>query len=265
MGSKIVRLRPCAGPRDGQRSCCLVSGIVLSFRLAHKLRIHSLANTVAFLVLTLPYLLAFAEAPKQPPGAPRLWSDVLEKGTWQAMNTGSELSATRQLVFAGDRVLAVFDAGYPQYADKQPMSKYRLLSIEAETGEVKNSREFIGRWGAMPHLFLNERWPRDLGTRFFEALNPIDRGWSSTQLGQRTDRRGISPDGSTLARATEPGTILLDSHTLAPVGKPLVKSSPTSSQRDCCVDLRDLLEGVPQRQDIRGVHRRARLAASVPW
>ena len=47
------------------------------------------------------------------------------------MNTGSSYGATRQVAFARDKVVAIFDAGYPTYEGKQPMSKYRLLSLDA--------------------------------------------------------------------------------------------------------------------------------------
>ena len=78
---------------------------------------------------------------------------MLETGTWQAMNTGSSFAATRRVAFAGDKVVAIFDAGYPTYQGKQPMSKYRLVSLDAGTGEIKNSRELVGRWGTMPYVF----------------------------------------------------------------------------------------------------------------
>lgn len=207
---------------------CLVAGIVLSFRLQHRVRTHLLANAAAFTVLLSPCFVGFAEASKQPPNAKRLWSSVLQKDTWQAMNTGSEFGAARQVVVVGDRVVAVFDAGYPEYVDKQPMSKYRLVSIEIKTGEIKNSREFFGPWGAMPWLFATNDGHVIFEQGSLKSLNP-DLTDAGPQLKIDHGRVGqISSDGATLAWETFPGTVLLDSRTLTPVGKPLSESSPNS-------------------------------------
>lgn len=207
---------------------CLVAGIVLSFRLVHKARTHFLANAVAFVVLLVPCFVAFAEASKQPPNAKRLWSTVLQKDTWQAMNTGSEFGAVRQVAVVGDRVVAVFDAGYPEYVDKQPMSKYRLVSLAIETGEIKDSREFVGPWGAMPWLFATNDGHVIFEQETLKSLNP-DLTEAGPQLKIDHGRVGeISPDGTTLAWETSPGTVLLDSHTLTPIGKPLDESTPNS-------------------------------------
>lgn len=65
----------------------------------------------SFCLLFVPSLYVLASLPRQPPLARKMWSVVLQKGTWQAMNTGSEFAATRQLTFAGGRIVAVFDAG----------------------------------------------------------------------------------------------------------------------------------------------------------
>jgi hypothetical protein len=207
---------------------CLVAGIALSFRLEHRARTHFLANAFTFAVLLFPCFVAFAEVTKQPPNAKRLWSTVLEKDTWQAMNTGSALGADRQVVVVGDRVIAVFDAGYPEYVDKQPMSKYRLVSLEIKTGEIKNSREFVGRWGAMPSLFATNDGHVIFEQGSLKSLNP-DLTETGPQLKIDHGRVGqISPDGTTLAWETSPGTVLLASHTLTPVGTPLAESSPSS-------------------------------------
>jgi hypothetical protein len=69
------------------------------------------------------------------------------------MNTGSEYAATRQVVFAGDRVLAVFDSGSAGYEGKWPLSNYRLLSLDLRTGTKKNEIDLTGRWGTMPYIY----------------------------------------------------------------------------------------------------------------
>jgi hypothetical protein len=206
----------------------LVCGVFLSFRLVRKVHTHFVTNAVTLVILTVPCWMAFIAAPKLPPNARRLWSTVLQKGTWQAMNTGSEFAATRQVAFAGDRVLAIFDAGSAPYVGKQPMSKYRLLSLDVKTGAIKNSREFGGRWGAMPYVFATNDGHVVLEQGSLKSLNP-----DLTDAGLHLDvDRGrvheISPDGSTMAWETTPGTVLLDSQTLAPVGKHLTESAPSS-------------------------------------
>ena len=206
----------------------LVCGVALSFHLAHKLRTHFLTNAAAFVILALPCWVAFAHAAKQPVNAQRLWSTVLEKGTWQAMNTGSEFAATRQVAFAGNRVLAIFDSGFPQYEGKQPMSKYRLLSLDVKTGEIKNSREFGGHWGAMPYIFATNDGHVVLEQGSLRSLNP-DLSDAGPKLDLDHGRViDVSPDGSTMAWETDPGTVLLDSHTLAPTGKHFAESVPSS-------------------------------------
>jgi len=206
----------------------LFFGVVMSFLRRDRVRMHFLSNAVAFLIMTLPWCAALAESPKQPLKARRLWSIVLQKGTWQAMNTSSSFGATRQVVFSGDRVVAIFDAGLPRYAGKQPVSTYRLLSIDLKTGRVDNARELTGPWGNMPYLFATNDGHVIFEQGSLKTLNP-DLSDAGPRL--NVDRGRVvemSPDGSTLAWEKNPGTVLLDSHTLRPVGKPLQESVPKS-------------------------------------
>jgi hypothetical protein len=144
------------------------------------------------------------------------------------MNTGSTFGATRQAVFAGDRILVVFDAGSAGYAGKQPMSKYRLLSLDVKTGSVKNSKEVTEHWGAIPNLYATDDGHAIMANGSLTSLNPD----LTPARPQFTPSRGrvnhISPDGSTMAWETQPGTTLLDSRTLEPLGKHLEESNPTS-------------------------------------
>jgi len=238
LGAAYVWTKPYSGSATfthlaaGSGVAILVGGIILSFRVNHSVRTHFVANALALMMLMLPYVVALARTPKLPPAAQRVWSTVLAKGTWQAMNTGSSYAATRQVAFARDKVVAIFDAGYPTYQGKQPMSKYRLLSLDAGTGEIKDSREIVGRWGDMPYLFATDDGHillDDRGT--LKALNPdlTETGPHFTLDHGRVGR--ISTDGSTLGWETGPGTTLLDSHTLLPVGKHLAESVPASVSR----------------------------------
>ncbi len=131
----------------------LFGGIAWTFRSSRRLKIHSLTNCAALVLLNLPYLSGLVSGLHTPPLAQKLWSVALQRGTWAAMNTGSEFAATRQVVFVDDRIVVVFDAGYPTYQGKKPMAEYRVLSLDRNTGAVKNQIEFTGAWGSMPYLF----------------------------------------------------------------------------------------------------------------
>jgi hypothetical protein len=93
---------------------------------------------IAMGTLLIPYAAAIFSAQRLPSQPQKVWSVVLQPKTWQAMNTGSEYGATRQLIFAGDRVVVVFDAGMAPYQGNQPMSTYRLLSLDQATGVIKD-------------------------------------------------------------------------------------------------------------------------------
>jgi hypothetical protein len=101
-------------------------------------RLQTKANVVAALLLFMPSLMAVAHTSRYPPEATRVWTTVLQAQTWQGMNTGSEYAATRQVVVAGDRVLAIFDAGSAGYQGDRPLSRYRLVSLDRNSGTQKN-------------------------------------------------------------------------------------------------------------------------------
>src|SRR6185437_1497862 len=85
-----------------------------------------------------------------------LWSTTLQQEQWQDMNTGSEYAARRHLAFAGDRVIAVFDARFEPSepsGDKWPISAYRLIALDLKTGAKVKEITFDGRWGAMPYIY----------------------------------------------------------------------------------------------------------------
>jgi hypothetical protein len=88
------------------------------------------------------------------------------------MNTGSEYAATRQVAFAGDRVLAVFDAGSAPYQGNQPMSNYRVVSLDLRTGAKRNELNFTGHWGAMPFIYATEDGHVDMQSNPPQTLNP---------------------------------------------------------------------------------------------
>jgi len=206
----------------------LICGVVVSFRLRNRMPIQFFPIAAALVIMTLPWFAALAESPKQPPTARRLWSIVLQKGTWEAMNTGSPFAATRQVVLSMERVVAVFDAGFPRYVENKPVSTYRLLSMDLKTGRIENGREFTGAWGSMPYLFATNDGHVILEQGSLRTLNP-DLSDAGHQLNIDHGRVvEMSPDGSTLAWETDLRTLLLNSRTLGPVGKPLGESAPRS-------------------------------------
>ena len=196
----------------GSGVAILVGGVISSFRANHSLRTHFLANALTLTVLMLPGVVLIASTPNLPPTARRLWSTVLDKNTWQGMNTGSSYNATRQVAFARGRIIAVFDAGLPTYDGKQPVSKYRLLSLDARTGQIKDSREMVGPWGTMPYLFATDDGLVVLDDRkTLKALNP-DLTEAEPHFTQDRGRVGrIPPGGSMLVCETDPGTTWLGS------------------------------------------------------
>jgi hypothetical protein len=129
----------------------LVGAIVATVK--HQRRVHLASALAAVILATLPLCVAWATGPKQPPPTRPLWSVVLQKNTWQGMNTGSEYAATRQVVFAGSRVIAVFDSGSAGYENSWPQSDYRILSLDQKTGAIKNELPIKGRWGSMPYIY----------------------------------------------------------------------------------------------------------------
>ena len=196
----------------------------------HRVRIRLIANVLAFMLLTVPCWVAMAQSARALRRAKKIWSVVLSSGTWEAMNTSSGFGATRQLVFAGDRILAVFDAGLQSYEGNQPMTRYKLVSLDLKTGEVRNSKEFAGRWGAMPYLFAASDGHAILETTSLTKLNPDLSEAGPVLALDRGSANLMSPDGSTMAWETFPGTVLLDSSSLKPVGR-LTQASALTAVR----------------------------------
>jgi hypothetical protein len=231
------------GTQPWSRALAVVAGVALVFALVYlsvrKKSPHVLLfiNIAVFVLLLAPRLIVLASEPKQPPLARKLWSVVLQKGTWQAMNTGSEYSAKRELTFAGDRVIAIFDAGFAGYERKQPLSRYRLVSLDVSNGAIRNEMEFTGHWGGMSYVFGTHAGKVLLiGPGPIKMLNP-DLSPTGRELTYGKGRIGtISTDGTTLGWETFPGTTLLTTDTLQPIGR-LNESSPISISQMAALSL----------------------------
>lgn len=115
------------------------------------------------------------------------------------MNTGSHGEERKQVIVVADRIVVAYAAGPAPYAGTRPMSRYRLVSIELETGTVKNYKEFVGAWGILPRLYV------------------ADDGRAMFVHGRLTS----SPADSRMAWAANPGHTPFDVRTLSPTGETL--------------------------------------------
>jgi hypothetical protein len=119
------------------------------------------------------------------------------------------------MVIIGNRLIAVYDAGFAPYQGKQPMSNYRLVSVDLQSGQLRNENAFIGKSGAMPELYATLGDKVIIASGSLREVNPdlTDTGRHLEVDHGRIDQ--ISPDGSTMAWETFPGVKLVDTSTLA--------------------------------------------------
>lgn len=131
--------------------------------------------------------------------------------------TGSIFAATRSVVFAGNRIVLASMAGMRRVEGAQNQEEvYQLLSLDAQTGEVKDTRE-ISAFGSLKVFATNDAHVIVSG-RSLMRLTPdlINAGsFDYKARGHKFGRvQNISPDGSTLGNATSPGFELIDANTL---------------------------------------------------
>jgi hypothetical protein len=153
-----------------------VTGTLWSFRGKRRSASALAATFVCLVALAIPFWVAFARANPDPPTAQRLWSVYLKNQDLAGMNSESEYTSQRQVIVVGDRVVAVYDTGVGWYEGKIPMSKYRLVSIDIKTGEIKKSLDFVGRWGYMPYIYANAEPAGFFVTGLVPPSNPILTG-----------------------------------------------------------------------------------------
>jgi hypothetical protein len=131
--------------------------------------------------------------------------------------TGSIFSATRSIAFAGDRIVLASKIGMRKVEGAQiPGTVYQILSLDAQTGKVKDSREVLAF--ASLQVFATNDAHVIVSGRSVMRLTPDLKDAGSFDyhaLGHKSGNvESISPDGSTLGNATSPGFELIDSHTL---------------------------------------------------
>jgi len=125
--------------------------------------------------------------------------------------TESVFQATRRAVFAGDRIVIAMRVGPPA-----PNQVYRLLSLDAKTGDIRDSRD-LADFGLRAIFATNDghvilsganvlRLTPDLKDEGVLDLNATGRKYARAE--------NISPDGKTLGNATSPGYELVDARTL---------------------------------------------------
>jgi hypothetical protein len=131
--------------------------------------------------------------------------------------TSSIFAATRSVVFAGDRIVIASRVGMRRLEGAQvPASVYQLLSLDAQTGMVKETREFLA-FGSL-QVFATDDAHVIVSGRSLMRLTPELKDAGSFDFHARGHKYGsvenISPDGKTLGNATIPGFELVDTRTL---------------------------------------------------
>jgi len=125
--------------------------------------------------------------------------------------TESIFAATRSVVFAGDRIVIALRSGA-----QMPEQKYQLLSLDTKTGEIKDSREFVG-FGVRGIFATNDAHVIVSGTSVLRLTPDLkdDGSFDYFATGRKHGRvQNVSPDGSTLGNATSPGFELINAQSL---------------------------------------------------
>ncbi len=131
--------------------------------------------------------------------------------------TGSVFSATRSVVFADDRIVLASMVGMRKVDGAQvPEQVYEILSLDANTGEVRDTRE-IPTFATLEVFATNDAHVIVSGKSVLRLTPDLkdDGSFDYDATGHKFGRmQNVSPDGSTLGSATSPGLELIDAHTL---------------------------------------------------
>ena len=131
--------------------------------------------------------------------------------------TGSIFAATRSVAFAGERIVLASKLGMRKVDGAQvPKQVYQLLSLDAKTGEVKDSREFVD-FGVRAIFATNDGHVIVSSTSVLRLTPDLkdDGSFDYHATGHKFGRvQNASPDGATLGNATSPGFELIDTRTL---------------------------------------------------
>jgi hypothetical protein len=131
--------------------------------------------------------------------------------------TGSTFAATRSVVFASDRIVLASMLGMRKVEGAQlPAQAYQLLSLDAKTGEVKDTREILA-FTSLEVFATNDAHVIVSGRSVLRLTPDLkdDGSFDYNATGHKFGRvQNASPDGSTLGNATSPGFELVDARTL---------------------------------------------------
>jgi hypothetical protein len=204
------------------------------------------------LVVVLLVVIAGVGAAQKVPEGERVWSvgplvkpQAVESvafgnggATFSGMHvdsqTGSTFAATRSVVFAGDRIVVAANLGMRTVEGRPtPVHVCQLLSLDGQTGEVKDRRDFP-ECVTLPIFATNDGHGIVSGHQVLR-LTPDLKDEGSFDYGANGHKHGriqnISPDGSTLGNETSPGFELVDARTLRArqlTGDPAVDTSVSS-------------------------------------
>jgi hypothetical protein len=140
-------------------------------------------------------------------------SGAMVTGPHVDTQTSSIFAATRSVVFAGDRIVLASRVGMRKVERAQvPTAIYQLLSLDAQSGKVKGTREFLA-FNSLKVFATNDAHVIVSG-RDITRLTPDLKDAGSLEFDARGHKSGtvedISPDGSTLGNATSPGFEMID-------------------------------------------------------
>lgn len=131
--------------------------------------------------------------------------------------TASTFAATRSVVFAGDRIVLAVSLGMQTVAGKAtPVHACQLLSLDAQTGEVKDRRA-IPECISLPIFATNDGHVIVSGRSVLRLTPDLkdDGSFDYHAAGHKFGRvTNASPDGSTLGNETSPGFELVDTRSL---------------------------------------------------
>jgi hypothetical protein len=127
--------------------------------------------------------------------------------------TRSTFSATRSVVFAGDRIILAAQTGTRRIEGAQlPAEVYRVISLDAKSGNTKDSREFLA-FGSLILFATNDGHVIVSGRRI-ERLTPDLKTDAVLEFSEHGGAENVSPDGSVLGEETRPGFALVNTQTL---------------------------------------------------
>jgi hypothetical protein len=176
--------------------------------------------------------------PPQPniPAAQLIWSVFLNKDASSPLPAVAAAASQRSVVFAGDRVVAVYEVSSEISRAGRPLNTYRLVSIDALNGEIKAQKDLQGQ--TLPALYATDDGHIVLEQTGLTRINP-DLSESGEKLNNESfaHRRALllSPDGTTLAYWAQGATVFLDTHTLTPSGVRIRGPVPTSISHQALV------------------------------